>query len=354
MFVRRFVAPVAIVFGLVGVGVPVVANAAAPISVTVRVTGVQTYGGQPTFTATSSVGTVAVTGVTCTGLSNGSPIAPTLEALGNYTIAGATCSGGVLSKPDYVIGSYLGQKLTVNRTPLVATANDATKGFGDPVPPLTYAITGFVNGQDASVLSGSPSIGTTATQKSNTGVYPIRLLKSSLSDPSGNYLLNSFIAGELTVQPKSLTVTVTGKQTYGGTPQFVATTGVDGDVTGATVSGVTCTALADGRTITPTLPVASNLAIDSASCSGGVSSNPNYTIGSYQGEKFEVLKATLTVTPTNLSRKYGFANPPLDYAVSGFVNGDVASAVTGGLPCRPPPSCGATPAPTRSPPPSAP
>jgi hypothetical protein len=324
MFVRRFVAPVAIALGLVGLSVPQIANAAAPTPVTIKVTGVQTYGGQPTFT-----GTTGVLGMTCTGLSNGSPIAPTLAANGTYTIAGATCSGGQLSKPDYEIAAYTGLKLTVNRAPLVVTADDATKEYSDPVPPLTYTVTGFVNGQDASVLTGSPSIGTSATRGSVVGTYPIHILRSSLAAPSGNYLLNSFVPGQLTVQPNSLTVTVTGSQTYGGTPQFVGLTGTEEDVTGTTVSGVVCTALADGRAIAPTLPVESNLAVDPASCSGGVSSNPNHAVGSYQGGAFEIRKATLTVKPTDLSRKYGFLNPPLTYALSGFKNGDSASVVTG-------------------------
>jgi hypothetical protein len=319
MRVRRFIAPAAIALGLLGLPSP----AHAVTSVTVKVTGVQTYGGTPVFTGTSGVAGVTVTGVTCTGLTGGSAISPTLAALGTYTIDGATCSGGVLSNPNYTIAGYTGQKLTVNRAPLTVTADSKTKNYGDPNPPLTYSLAGFVNGEDSSALTGSPNVFTSVTTTTVPGDYAIGITKGGLT--AANYVF-TFVPGTLTVRQGPVTISVTGTQSYGGAPVFSATT----NVPGVTASGViTCAKLADGRDISPTLPVASNLAIDPASCSGAVLSNPSYEIGSYQSVKFSVLKVALTVTADDVTRNYGSANPALGYTVTGFQNGEDGSVLTG-------------------------
>ncbi|GAA3833628.1 MBG domain-containing protein [Nocardioides panacisoli] len=293
--------------------------------VTISVTGVQTYGGQPTFTATTGVSGLTVTHVSCTKLSDGTPIAPTLQALGSYTIDGATCTGDVPSSPNYTVAGWAGGKLTVNRAALTVTADDKTRDYGDPNPGFTYTVTGFVNGEDASVLTGSPNLGTSATAGSVPGDYPIAILKGSLAAPAGNYVLNTFVAGTLTVSPKPVAVAVTGAQTYGGAPLFAGSTGV----AGLTVSGVSCAKLADGRAVAPDLPVADDYAIDPASCTGGVLSSTNYTIGSYTPATLDVSKAALTVTADDEHRTYGFANPPLGYAITGYQNGEDASVVSG-------------------------
>lgn len=319
---KLVVAAAGVVAALGAVGVPAVAEA-APTPVTVKVIGAQTYGGQPAFSGSTGTAGLTVSGVTCTGLTSGAAIAPTLPALGSYAIAGSTCSGGQLSNPDYVIAGYQGGSHTVFRAPLTVTADDKAKDYGDANPALTHTVTGFVNGQDGSVLTGAPALSTTATTSSNAGTYPISITKGTLAVPSNNYFLN-FAAGTLTVRPKPLTVSVTGAQEYGIDPLFVASSGV----AGVTVKDVTCTGLTSGQAIARTLPVGA-YTIDGASCSGGVPSSGNYAVGSYRGGRFSVLKAALTVTATDATRDYGTPNPAFDYSITGFRNGDDASAVTG-------------------------
>ncbi|WP_183097655.1 MBG-2 domain-containing protein [Nocardioides pelophilus] len=313
--------PVAIVVGLLTV--PTSAQAADPIPVTVRVTGAQTYGGLPAFAGSTGVAGLTVTGVTCTGLTSGVAISPTLKALGSYAIAGATCSGGTLSNPGYTIAGYTGGAYAVYRAPLKVTAQNRTKVFGAPNPALGYAITGYVNGQDSSVVAGEPALSTTATASSDAGTYPITVTAGTLAVPSNNYYL-TYAAGTLTVSPKPVAVTVGGVQNYGGQPVFSAKT----SVAGVTVSEVVCTGALTGQTIAPTLP-AGSYAVDPATCSGGVLSSTNYAIGSYKSASFLVFKAPLTVTATDASRVYGFANPTLDYTLTGFQNDEDASDIGG-------------------------
>jgi hypothetical protein len=320
MSVRKWALPFAIVLALLGV--PTAAEA-APIPVTVTVTGAQVYGGAAAFAGQTGVSGVTVSGVTCTGLTGGEPIAPTLQALQSYAVSGATCSGGTLSKPGYTIAGYSGSSFTVYRAPLSVRAEDRTKSYGDPNPALGHAVTGFVNGQDSSVLTGSPALSTTATTSSGVGTYAITAAAGSLAAPANNYFL-TFQPGTLTVTPKPVNVTVNGAQNYGGEPAFTGKTGVSG----LTVSGVTCTGVLSGETIAPTLP-AGSYAVDPATCGDGVLSSPNYVIAAYKSSSFLVFKAALTVTAADATRSFGSANPAFDYTINGFQNGDGASVVSG-------------------------
>src|SRR5664279_2528452 len=57
----------------------------------------------------------------------------------------------------------------VNPAPLIVTVHSASKAYGASVPTFTDSITGFVNGDDSSVVSGSPSVATAATTSSGVG-----------------------------------------------------------------------------------------------------------------------------------------------------------------------------------------
>ncbi|MEZ0580831.1 MBG domain-containing protein [Nocardioides sp. MH1] len=322
MNIPQSVAPIATLLAVGGLVAATPSPAHAVTSVTVKVTGVQTYGGSPVFTGTTGVAGVTATGMTCTSLSDGTPIAPTVAALGTYTIDGATCSGGVLSKPDYAIAGYTGLKLTVNRAALTVAADNKTKSFGDPNPPLTSTTTGFVNGEDASVLTGAPNLFTSVTTSTAPGDYAIGITKGGLT--AANYTF-TLVPGTMSVRQSPVSVSVTGAQSYGAAPVFTATT----NVAGVTATGVSCTRLSDGRDIAPTLPVGTAYAIDPASCSGAVLSNPSLEVGSYQSVKFSVAKAALTVTADDASRSFGAANPALGYTVTGFQNGEDGSVLTG-------------------------
>ena len=90
----------------------------------------------------------------------------------------------------------LAQTVTVGKAPLTVTVNNATKVVGAAVPSLTYAITGFVNGDTAANLSTPPVVSTTATSSSPTGTYPIAVSGAT----SLNYAIR-FVNGTLTVTP---------------------------------------------------------------------------------------------------------------------------------------------------------
>jgi hypothetical protein len=295
-----------------------------PAPLTVTVTGAQTYGSTAIgWAGTTSVNGVTVSGMTCTSVTanGGTPISASLPA-GTYTLDGSSCSGGVLSSGNYTIGTYAGSTYRVFRVALTVTAEDKSKTYGAANPSLTYTVTGFANGDDASVVSGTPAISTTATTGSNVGTYPITIGQGSLS--ATNYFF-VFVNGTMTVNPAPVTVTVTGAQNYGS-----STIGWSGktSVAGVTVANMSCSTVGGGTAISPSL-AAGAYTLDGSSCSGGALSSANYTIDSYVGSTFTVFRTALTVTADDKSRTYGAANPALTYNVSGFVNGDDASVVSG-------------------------
>jgi hypothetical protein len=113
--------------------------------------------------------------------------APTCGGGSSTTPAGihagaTTCSGAAASNYDI---SYVAGTLIVSKAPLLVTAEPKTKVYGQPVPDLTYTVSGFVNGQDASVMSGAPSLSTPATATSDVGTYPIIVTAGTLG--AANY-----------------------------------------------------------------------------------------------------------------------------------------------------------------------
>src|SRR6202041_2665680 len=86
--------------------------------------------------------------------------------------------------------------LTVNPVTLKVTANNASRVYGAANPAFSDTITGFVLGQTKSVLSGAPSLSTTATASSPLGTYPITAALGTLS--AANYTF-TFVNGTLTI-----------------------------------------------------------------------------------------------------------------------------------------------------------
>jgi hypothetical protein len=100
---------------------------------------------------------------------------------------------------------------------LTVTANNASMVYGAPLPTLSDHITGFVNGQGTSVVTGSAIISTTASSTSTVagGPYPITISAGTLS--AANYAFTSFNDGSLIVNPAPLSVTANNaSMPYGG------------------------------------------------------------------------------------------------------------------------------------------
>ena len=93
------------------------------------------------------------------------------------TVAGGpypiTIAAGTLSAPNYTFTNLRATALSpVNPAPLTVTANNASMVYGAAVPALSDQITGFVNGQNSSVVTGTPTFSTTASSTSTVAGGP--------------------------------------------------------------------------------------------------------------------------------------------------------------------------------------
>src|SRR5205807_3875369 len=120
--------------------------------------------------------------------------------------------------------------LTVNKAHLTVTANDQSRAYGASDPTFTYAISGFVNGENlgTSGVSGVASCSTTAlsTSPASPPTYPISCTVGTLG--AANYDFTPFIAGALTITKVDATIVVTG---YNG-PYTATAHGATGTATG--------------------------------------------------------------------------------------------------------------------------
>ncbi len=162
-------------------------------------------------------------GVSFSGFVNGEDASVLGGTLGyGGSAQGAVNAGGYVITPqglsarNYSI-AYVNGSLAVNPAPLAVTANDDAKtydgrayGGGNGV-----GYSGFVNGEDASVLGGSLGYAGGAQGAVNAGGYVIT--PRGLS--SGNYAI-TFHNGTLTVNPA--VVSLAARRVYNGTTTFAA------------------------------------------------------------------------------------------------------------------------------------
>ncbi len=232
-----------------------------------------------------------------------------------YAITSSNATGGTFSTGNYTI-TYNNGSLTVSPAGLTVTADNKTREYGLANPTLAGVLSGFVNGDTASVVSGL-TYDTSAVVGSNVGGYAI----TSSGGTATNYTITTRSDGTLTITQAPLTVTAdNANREYGlANPVFTGTlTGFRNSETTSVVSGLTYgTTAAQG----------SNVGGYSITSSGGTATN--YTITTRNDGTLTITQAPLTVTADNATREYGLANPVFTGALTGFRNSDTASVVSG-------------------------
>jgi hypothetical protein len=88
--------------------------------------------------------------------------------------------------------------LTVRKATLTVSATNVTRPFGAANPTLTYSLSGFVNHDYASVVSGTATLTTSATASSPPGTYAIVAAAGTLSAANYTFTMHH---GTLTVTP---------------------------------------------------------------------------------------------------------------------------------------------------------
>jgi hypothetical protein len=135
---------------------------------------------------------------------------------GKTVIATGLSLGGA-SATNYLLASTSATTAAdITPVTLRVQADDQTRAYGTTNPVLTVSYLGFVNSEGTNVLSGAPSVSTTATTNSLAGTYPITVSAGTLS--AANYSF-SFLSGQLTVTAPAVVLpgNLTGIQVTSGT-----------------------------------------------------------------------------------------------------------------------------------------
>ena len=289
----------------------------APLSVTALSTSM-TYGDSVPSITPSYAGFVNEDNASSlTSQATCSTTATPLSPVGIYP---SSCSGA--SNSNYTV-TYVSGSVEVGRASLTITASSPSTTYGASVPSITASFSGFVNGDDASVLTATPVCTTNASSTSPVGTYTTLCNGAA----AGNYAIN-YANGEATIGQASLSITASSASiTYGGAAPTIAAS-YSGFVNGDSQSSLSTQPLC-----TSAVTSISGVGTYSSSCSGAA--DLNYTI-SYINGSVQVDPMSLTITASSASATYGGSVPATTASFNGFVNTDTASSLTT------PPTCTTT------------
>jgi hypothetical protein len=250
-----------------------------------------------------------------------------------YTIA---LTSGTLTSTNYDLVFVDGQ-LTVTQAVLTVQADNKTKTYGAPVPPFTFNYSGFVNSEDANVISGDPELSSqvTATSSVSNNPYSIDVAIGTLS--ASNYSFN-LVSGQLNITPATLsgTVTINDKVYDGTTAATIASRSLIGVVGSDDVTLIGGTALFSDKNVAAEKTVS----VTALALSGPDA--VNYSVNDTAVATANITPAPLAGQIDNQRRLFGQTNPVFTVTYNGFVNGENRSALTGEF-------VGATPATVDSP-----
>ena len=206
-------------------------------------------------------------------------------------------------------------KYTIRTAPLVVKVNDASRTYGENNPVFSCSYDGFVNNEDASVFTNTPTLTTTANANSDVGTYTI----TASGGKAKNYQL-TYEQGTLTVLPAILTVTVNdATREYGDeNPAFILTySGLKNDETEPT------------WTTAPSFLTEATAKSDVETYEVDVTAEPkNYTITTKQAGTLTVTQAPLMLKADDATRPYFSDDPEFTFTCEGFKNDDNASVLT--------------------------
>lgn len=210
--------------------------------------------------------------------------------------------------------AYCRYTYDISRRQLTVTVNDASRTYGENNPVFSCSYDGFVNNEDASVFTNTPTLTTTADANSDVGTYTI----TASGGKAKNYQL-TYEQGTLTVLPAILTVTVNdATREYGDeNPVFaLAYSGLKNDET------------EPAWTTAPTFTTDATAKSDVGTYAVDVTAEPmNYTITSKQTGTLTITQAPLTLKADDAARPYYADDPEFTFTCVGFKNDDDESVL---------------------------
>ncbi len=218
------------------------------------------------------------------------------------------------SASNYII-TYEQGKLTITKRKLTVTSN-CTREYGEENPNFTFSCSGFVNGENESVLETLPTITTTATKTSNVGEYPITVSGGNAK----NYTL-VYELGTLTITKAPLSAKVDDATKVYGTKNPAFTIDYYGLKNEETVP-----AWLSSPTFQTNATQSSAVGTYEVKAVNGVPIN--YDLGSITPGTLNITPASLTIKANDAVRQYFSEEPDFSFTCNGLVNGDDESVLS--------------------------
>ena len=205
---------------------------------------------------------------------------------------------------------------TINKAKLNVKAKDTSRVYGDDNPSFNNTYSGFVNGENESVISEIPTISTPAIKTSNVGEYPITVSGGS----AANYEF-VYEPGILKILKAQLSAKVNDTtKVYGkNNPSFT----ID-------YYGLKNGEIAPAWTTRPTIKTEATLSSGVGQYEvNAVNGVPvNYDLSAITAGTLSVTPAPLTIKAKDATRQYYSDDPNFSYTCQGFVNGDNENVLT--------------------------
>ncbi len=219
------------------------------------------------------------------------------------------------TKGEESFTAHIPYRYTIEPVKLKAKVNSTSRTYGEANPNFTITYSGFVNGENESVLTSKPVMTTTANEKSAVGTYPIKISGGEAK----NYTFE-YEQGELTVNKASLGIQVMDANKVYGTENPTFTLGYSGLKNNETVpEWITA----------PKFTTTAKKESGAGTYEVSVTCEPkNYAITTNTPGKLTIKKAPLTVKANNVSMDYCGTMPTYSYTFTGFVNGDDESTLS--------------------------
>lgn len=281
--------------------------AKAPVTVTPN-TASKTYGDSDpasydwSITGGSLVGNDTLSGITVTRTSG--------EEVGNYPL---TATADATANINYIVTCEPGV-FKVNKAELTVTADDKTATYGDTAPTYTATVSGWKRGDTEAVLGGTLGFDCDYVQFADKGNYAITP-KGYTAD---NYSFR-YVAGNLAVAAKPITVTIGQKSSvYGEAP--VALTGTTNGIVNGDTGVYRLSTAVNGKTVVGQYDIT------------GETLDSNYTV-TFEGgsQAYTVTQRTLTVSVVVNDKPYDNKNTAsiASAQLNNVVNGDLVTLRNG-------------------------
>ena len=222
---------------------------------------------------------------------------------------------------NYTFNTTASTTADITKAALIASAGNQSVIYGTTVPTTGISYSGFLGGETAGVLATAPVVSSAQSGLVDAVSYLGNYTVGGGVD--GNYSF-SYVAGDLTVAKKALTITADNQSVTYGTAPTVGTLSYSGFITGQNASFLTA-----APTVSSNLSGTQNVGTYVGNYTPGGAASNNYSF-SYLPGNLVVTKKNLNISADNYSVNYGTAVPMGSVTYNGFITGENASFLLSG------------------------